>query len=182
MNYDNTKVKCMGRVLKQVAILLPNLDAIDEDNLKEELVFGQHFLVDSHVENRRQRIFNFALDSFSAEKINSKLDYVFQQLKCAAKIYLAFGYILKNLEDASCCYFYAHENNTLLEKFKLLSTGDELEHIKTLLAGKDVIEPCAHERVNTKWKFLKLTKVTIFAALLKDIFEWDAKTLCCLNL
>ena len=49
------------------------------------------------------------------------------------------------------------------------STGDDLEHIKTLLAGTDVIKSCARERVNTKWKFFKLTNVTIFAALLKDI-------------
>ena len=77
--------------------------------------------------------------------------------------------MLKNIEDASCRYFYAHENNTLLEKSKLLSTGDDLEHIKTLLAGKDLIETCTRKRVNTKWKFFKLTKVTIFAALLKDI-------------
>ena len=56
-----------------------------------------------------------------------------------------------------------------MEKSKLLSTGDDSEYNKTLLAGTDVIESCARERVNTKWKFFKLTKVTIFAALLKDI-------------
>ena len=56
-----------------------------------------------------------------------------------------------------------------MEKSKLLSTGDDLEHIKLLLAGTDVIESCARERVSTKWKFLKLSNVTIFAALLKDI-------------
>ena len=91
---------------------------------------------------------------------------VFQQLKCAAKMNLAVGF-LKNIEDASWQY-YAHENNTL-EMPKLLSTGDDLEHIETLLAGTDVIESCALERVNTKWRFLKLTSVTIFAALLKDL-------------
>ena len=109
------------------------------------------------------------MDSFSAEKINSKLDYVFQQLKCAAKINLVFGFVLKNIEEASCRYFNAHENNTLLDESKLLSTGDDLEHIKTLLAGTDVLECCARERVNTKGKFLNLTNGTIFAALHKDI-------------
>ena len=83
----------------------PLLEGIDDDSLKEELRACQHFLVDSQLEKGRQRVFNFALDSFSAEKINSKLDYVFQQLKCAAKINLAFGFVLKNIEDASCRYF-----------------------------------------------------------------------------
>ena len=163
------KSKKHGQSFKTSGDSTPLFDAIDDDNLKEELLACQHSLVDSQLEKGRQRVFNFALDSFSAEKINSKLDYVFQQLKCAAKINLAFGFVLKNIEDASCRYFYAHENNTLLEKSKLLSTGDDLEHIKTLLAGTDVIESCARERVNTKWKFLKLTNVAIFAALPKDI-------------
>ena len=163
------KSKVHGQSFITTGDSTPLLDAIDDDNLKEELLACQHFLVDSQLEKGRQRVFNLALDSFSAEKINSKLDYVFQQLKCAAKINLAFGFVLKNIEDASCRYFYAHENNTLLEKSKLLSTGDDLEHIKRLLAGTDVIESCARERVNTNGKFLKLTNVTIFAALLKDI-------------
>ena len=33
----------------------------------------------------------------------------------------------------------------------------------------EVIESCAKERSNTKWMFFKLTNLTIFAALLKDI-------------
>ena len=94
---------------------------------------------------------------------------MFQQLKCAAKIILAFGFVFKIIEHASCRYFYPHENNTLLEKSKLLSTGDDLERIKELLAKKNVIETCTRKRVNTKWKFLNLTNVTIFPALLKDI-------------
>ena len=163
------KSQVHGHTIKTSDDSSPLLEGIDDDSLKEELRACQHFLVDSQLEKGRQRVFNFALNSFSAEKINSKLDYVFQQLKCAAKINLAFGFVFKNIEDASCRYFYSHENNTLLEKSKLLSTGDDLEHIKTLLAGTDVIESCARERVNTKWKFLKLTNVTIFAALLKDI-------------
>ena len=44
----------------------------------------------------------------------------------------------------------------------------DLEHFKTLLAGEDVIESCACERVNTMWKFFRLTIVTLFAALLTE--------------
>ena len=32
----------------------------------------------------------------------------------------------------------------------------------------DIIDLCTRERANTKWKSYKLTKVTVFAALLKD--------------
>ena len=33
----------------------------------------------------------------------------------------------------------------------------------------DVIESCSRERTNTKWRFYKLTNLTVFAALLKDV-------------
>ena len=32
----------------------------------------------------------------------------------------------------------------------------------------DVIDSCTNERSNTKWRFFKLTKLTFFAALLRD--------------
>ena len=41
--------------------------------------------------------------------------------------------------------------------------------LKEILNKTDVIESCTEERSNTKWRFFKLTNLTIFAALLKDI-------------
>ena len=130
------KSQVNGHTFKTSNDSSPLLDGIDDDSLKGELRTCQHFLVDSQLEKGRQRVFNFALDFFSAEKINSKLDYVFHQLRCAAKINLAFGFVLKKIEDASCRYFYAHENNTLLENSKLLSTGGTWNTLKHCLLGK----------------------------------------------
>ena len=33
----------------------------------------------------------------------------------------------------------------------------------------DIVDLCTRERANTKWKFYKLTNLTVFAALLKDV-------------
>ena len=33
----------------------------------------------------------------------------------------------------------------------------------------DIVDLCTQERANTKWKFYKLTNLTIFASLLKDV-------------
>ena len=41
--------------------------------------------------------------------------------------------------------------------------------LKEILKKTDVIESCTKESSNTKWKFFKLTNLTIFAALLRDI-------------
>ena len=41
--------------------------------------------------------------------------------------------------------------------------------LKELVKKTDVIESCTKERSDTKWRFFKLTNLTIFAALLRDI-------------
>ena len=101
--------------------------------------------------------------------MNEKLDHFFNNLKCAAKVNLAFGFILKNVEDGGFRYFYAHENNTLLDRSKLVCTFDDLVKLKDVFNKTDVIESCSRERMNRKWRFYKLTNLTVFAALLKDV-------------
>ena len=82
---------------------------------------------------------------------------------------LAFGFILKNIEDGSFRYFYAHENNTLLDRSKLVCTNDDLAKLKDFLNRTDIIESCSRKKKNTKWRFYKLKNLTLFAALLKDV-------------
>ena len=114
-------------------------------------------------------MFNFAVNNLTAQVIEEKLDRVLDKLKCAAKLNLALGFILRNIEDGRFRYFYAHENNTLLEQSRLVSNKDDMSKLKEILKKTDVIESCTKERSNTKWRFFKLTSLTIFAALLRDI-------------
>ena len=101
--------------------------------------------------------------------INEKLDLVFKGLKCSAKVNLAFGFVLKNVEDGSCRYFYAHESNTVMERSKIVCTPDDITNLKQKLQKLDFVDRCTRERANTKWKFYKLTNVTVIEALLKDV-------------
>ena len=50
-----------------------------------------------------------------------------------------------------------------------MCTHDDLAKLKDFLNKIDVIESCSRERTNTKWRFYKLTNLTVFAALLKDV-------------
>ena len=111
---------------------------------------------------------NFAVNNLTAQVIEEKLDRVLDKLKCVAKLNLALGFILKNIEDGKFRYFYAHENNTLLEQSKLVSNKDDMAKLKKILKKTDLIESCTKERSNTNWRFFKLTNLTIFAALLRD--------------
>ena len=141
----------------------------DDQSLREELQSCKHFLVDSEIQKGRHSVFNFAVNNLTAQVIEEKLDRVLDKLKCVAKLNLALGFILKNIEDGKFRYFYAHENNTLLEQSKLVSNKDDMAKLKEILKKTDVVESCTKERANTKWRFFKLTNLTIFAAVLKGI-------------
>ena len=108
-------------------------------------------------------MFNFAVNNLTAQVIEEKLDRVLDKLKCGAKLNLALGFILKNIEDGKFRYFFARENNTLLQQSKLVSNKDDMANMKEILKKTDVIESCTNEESNTKW-----TNRTILAALLKD--------------
>ena len=92
--------------------------AVEDHRLREELRSCQHFLVNSELERARHKVFNYAVETLNETIVNEKLDHFFNNLKCAAKVNLAFGFILKNIEDGGFRFFYAHENNTLLDRSK----------------------------------------------------------------
>ena len=142
---------------------------VEEHRLREQLRSCQHFLVDSELERARHKVFNCAVETLNETIVNENLDQFFNNLNCAQKVNPAFDFILKNIEDGEFRYFYAHENNTLLGRSKLVCTHDDLIKLKDFLNKTDIIESCSRERMNTKWRFYKLTNLTFFAALLKDV-------------
>ena len=109
------------------------------------------------------------METLNETFVNEKIDHFLNNLKCAAKMTLAFGFNLKNIEDGGFRYFYAHENKTLLDRSKLVCIYDDLAKLKDFRNKIDVLESWSRERMNTKWRFYKLTNLTVFAALLKDI-------------
>ena len=88
----------------------------DSDQLREELNTCQHFLTDTEMENGRHEVFNFQFSKLDPNLVNEKLDQAFEKLDCAAKINIALGFVLRNMETSEYRYFYAHENNTLFDK------------------------------------------------------------------
>ena len=146
-------------------------DFLEDDDacLKEERQACQHFLVDSELEKGRHRVFTLAMSTFDNFLINEKLDLVFTGLKCAAKVNLAFGFVLENVEDGWRSFFYAHENNTLMERSTFVCKPDDITNLEEKIQKMDIVDLCRRERANTKWKFYKLTNMAVFAALLKDV-------------
>ena len=115
---------------------------VDDQSLREELQSCRLFLVDSELQKGRHSVFNFVVNNLTVQVFEEKLDRVLDNLKCVAKLNLALGFILKNIEDGKFRYFYAHENNTLLEQSKLVSNKDDMAKLKEILKKTDVIESC----------------------------------------
>ena len=97
---------------------------VEDRRFREELRSYQHFLVDSELERARHKVFNYAMENLIETIVNEKFDHFSNNLKNAAKVNLAFGFVLKNIEDGGFRYFYAQENNTMLDRSKPVCTHD----------------------------------------------------------
>ena len=72
---------------------------VEDHRLREELRSCQNFSVDSELESTRNKVFNYAVETLNETIVNEKLDHFFNNLKCATNVNLAFGFILKIIED-----------------------------------------------------------------------------------
>ena len=142
---------------------------VDDQSFREELESCKHFLTDTEMKNGRHRVVKFVMSTFDIALLNDKLDYIFKELKCAAKVNLAFGFVRKNIEDGMCRYFYGHKNITITEKSKLVCTQADKTNLKDRMQNVDIADVCTRERANTKWKFYKLTNLTNFPSLPKNV-------------
>ena len=130
---------------------------VEYHRLREVLRSCEHFLVDLELERARHKVFNYAVETLNETIVNEKLDHFFNNLKCTAKVNLAFGIFLKNIKDGGFKYFYAHGNKTLLDRSKFVCTHVDLAKVRDFLNKTDVIDSCSRERMNTKWRLNKLT-------------------------
>ena len=62
----------------------------DDQTLREKLESCKQFSTDTEMENGRYKVFNFAMSSSDVSLLNDKLDFVFKDMKCTAKVNLAF--------------------------------------------------------------------------------------------
>ena len=119
---------------------------VDDQSLREEVESCTHVLTDTEMEIGRHRVFNFVMSSFDITLLNNKLDYVFKELKCAAKVNFAIGFVLMNIERGMCRYFYADENNTLKERHKLVCTQADMTNLKDRMQKMDIVDLFTRER------------------------------------
>ena len=90
------------------------------------------------METGRHNVFNFQMPKLDTNIIKKNLEEVFNKLDYAAKISIALGFALQNIETGEYRFFYAHENNTLFEKSHLLCTNADLITIQEKVENSNV--------------------------------------------
>ena len=106
---------------------------------------------------------------FNISLLTDKMEYIFKELECAAKVNFAFGFVLKNIEDGMCRCFYAQEDSIIMERSKLVCTQAAMANLKDTIQKTDIVDICTREKTNTKWKLYKLTNLSFSAASVKDV-------------
>ena len=139
---------------------------MDDAILKEKLRWRQLFLVHSDLERARLEVFNYATENLNATKLDKNLDQ-FCHLKCATKVNLAFGCILKIKTKRDSGIFTHTKNDNMLDRLEFVCTKVKLTKLRDFFNETDVSKLCCSEGMNTK--FYKLTNLTVFAASLKDV-------------
>ena len=84
--------------------------------------------------------------------MDENLDHFFNILKCAAKVNLAIGFILQNPADGKFRCFDADENNTLIDRSKMVCSKDDLAKLKECRNKTDVTKLYHREKMNTNWR------------------------------
>ena len=118
------------------------------DHLRDKLNACHHFLTYTEIENGLNKVFIFQLSKLVPNLVIEKLDEVSEKLHCAAQIKIGLGFVLRNIENGQGRYLYAHENNTLFNKFMLLCTKADLTTIQKVnikVNKHDITEICTQQ-------------------------------------
>ena len=86
---------------------------------------------------------------------------MFDSLRYAAKLNVAFGFMLNNAEDGSCRYHYTHKKVQFLGgSLSLKATEGVFTKIMKRLSNTNLTENYTRGRAYTKRHLHKLTRIT----------------------
>ena len=95
MLYDNVKSQQSRQTKTAIVVLDDIINEVDDECLKEELRSINTSWSILNLKKARHKVFKYAIDNFDAKIVDEELDHFFSNLKWTAKVYLAFGFILK---------------------------------------------------------------------------------------
>ena len=136
----------------------------DQGNIDEALkdIYERY----SHVINRSHRQgtflseYNFRIDNnFSHEIIHNQMREIYNQNENVFRINISFGFILRNIDDDSYRYFYAHNNDGVFQTPQTITNVEDLLDLFKKIKHLDILHTIFKQRPNSKWKVYALTNI-----------------------
>ena len=133
-------------------------------NLRQVYVQNFQRIRDSETLNRRSRIYLRYLNHSKSpliESIAHALEDIFQRQTNAFKMNLSFSFILQHRETGEFRYYYASNNNQILNSSRLIRSQQDLENLLDHLAAKEFPSHLKDHRPNTKWVIERIVSLRI---------------------
>ena len=99
------------------------------------------------------------------EAMENVIDQVFCHQSQAFKINMSFSYILQNCETGEYRFFYASNNEQLLNIPKLIRNQEDLNKLLDHLASKDYPTFLKQHRPNSKWTIKRIVNLRVILYL-----------------
>lgn len=132
--------------------------------------YRKHF---NSIRNRVTRgnikdVYHFLIiDSYDQKVVERYLMEVKNDQKGNFKMNLAFGFILRNLENGDLRFFHPSQNNTILDAPVMISDQNDVTEILDKLDNEDVFSYINAQRPSTKWRAAKIVclRVDVYKSL-----------------
>ena len=138
---------------------------VDEEGNIDEGVRGifdrfSHVINRSHRQGNYMDEYNFRINrDFTYEHMHDHMRNIYTSNQNVFKLNITFGFILKNIEDDSYRYFYAHNNEGIFPSPYTVSNTDDLIQLFRKINQIDILQSIFKQRPNSKWKVHMLTNI-----------------------
>ena len=106
-------------------------------------------------------MYNFPLtNGFTLQQLSTQLNSIFEEQSQTFRLNMAFGYILRNIDNGTYRYFRANHTDQISERPWSVSSAADVAEIETELQSLNITDYILRQRPNTKWTPHLITNVT----------------------
>lgn len=150
-------------------LIQPEKPEIDQDHIDLLLKRNQAWIQTyQRISKRLQDKFNFELDNTATVcDIEKHLEHIISKQKHPFKVNLSFGFILTNVLTQEPIFYYASNNNRLLDSPVLVRSRDDIPSVLNNISKQDILEYCRQQRSSTKFVVTRVTNVLYYVNKIK---------------
>jgi hypothetical protein len=102
------------------------------------------------------------METSQLKDLRPQLQLMFEEQSFVFRVNVAFGFVLFNNTEEEYRYYYASQNNRLLDYPPLIRNQQDFDEFLNNIENIDVLEWARGQRPNSKWIVHLLTNSTIY--------------------